>query len=55
MVSHAAAKLSALTLALGDARRPIKVCGGVARAGDAIVLPKLCLIGAQRAADAAML
>lgn len=43
-----------LTLALRDACGTIKISGGVARAGNAVVLSELCLIGAYGAADTAV-
>ena len=43
-----------LTLALRDAGGSVKVRGGVAGAGDAVVLPELRLVGPLRAADAAV-
>lgn len=43
-----------LTLALRDARGAIEISGGVAGAGNAVVLSELCLIGANGAADAAV-
>lgn len=42
------------TFALHDVGGAVKVCGCVSWAGDAVVLPKLPLIGARRTADAAM-
>lgn len=41
-----------LTFAVGDIGGPIKISAGVARTGDTVVLAKLGLIGAHRAADA---
>lgn len=46
--------LETLTLALGDAGGAVEVGGGVARAGDAVVLPELRLVRAHGAADAAV-
>lgn len=43
-----------LTLALGDACGTIEISGGVAGAGNAVVLSELCLIGAYGAADTAV-
>lgn len=43
-----------LTLALRDACGAIEISGGVAGAGNAVVLSELCLIGAYGAADAAV-
>lgn len=43
-----------LTLALRDARGTIEISGCVAGAGNAVILPELCLIGAHGAADAAV-
>lgn len=42
------------TFALHDVSGAIKVGGGVSRAGDAVVLPKLSLIGTRGTADAAV-
>lgn len=44
----------ALTLALRDTGGPIKVCSGVARTGNAVVLSELCLVAAQRATNTAV-
>ncbi len=46
--------LSSITFAVGDVGGAIKVSSGVARAGDAVILPKLGLIGSCRAADTAV-
>lgn len=43
-----------VTFAVGDIGSTVEVGGGVAGAGDAVVLPKLRLIGACWAADAAV-
>lgn len=43
-----------LTLALRDAGGAVEVGGGVSRAGDAVVLPELRLVGPHGAADAAV-
>lgn len=43
-----------LTLALRDACGTIEISGGVAGAGNAVVLSELCLIGAYGAADTAV-
>lgn len=43
-----------LTLALRDAGGTIEIGGCVAGAGNAVILPELCLIGAHGAADAAV-
>lgn len=42
------------TFALHDVSGAIEICGGVSRAGDAVVLAKLSLIRARRTADAAV-
>lgn len=42
------------TFAVGDVGGAVKVGGGVPRAGDAVVLPELGLVGPRRAADAAV-
>lgn len=42
------------TFAVGDIGGTIKVSGGVPGAGDAVVLPKLRLVGSCWAADAAV-
>lgn len=39
---------------MGDIGGAIKIGGGVAWTGDAVVLPKLRLVGSSRAADTAM-
>lgn len=46
--------LSTVTFAMGDVGGAIKVGGGVAWTGDAVVLPELRLVGSGRAADTAM-
>lgn len=46
--------MNGLTLALRDADGPVKVCGGVSRAGDAVILSELSLVGSMRTADATM-
>lgn len=46
--------LSRVTFAMGDIGGTIKVSGGVAWTGDAVVLPKLRLVGSSRAADTAV-
>lgn len=46
--------LGSVTFALGDIGGTVKVSGGVARAGDAVVLPKLRLVGSCWAADTAV-
>lgn len=45
---------SSPTFALGHRGRAVKVGGGVARTGDAVILPKIGLVGAHGAADAAV-
>lgn len=42
------------TFALHDVSGAIKVCGGISRAGDTVVLAKLALICAHGTADAAV-
>lgn len=46
--------LRTLTFAMGHICGSIKVCSGVSRAGDTVVLTKLRLVGSYRAADAAV-
>lgn len=43
---------AAPTFAVCDVGGAVEVCAGVARTGDAVVLAKLGLVGADRAADA---
>jgi len=45
---------SSPTFALGHRGGAVEVGGGVARTGDAVILPKIGLVGAHGAADAAM-
>ena len=45
---------SRVTFAVGDVGGAVKVRGGVPGAGDAIVLPKVILVGASCAADTAV-
>lgn len=42
------------TFAVGDVGGSVEVSGGVPRAGDAVVLPKLRLVGSCWAADTAV-
>ncbi len=46
--------LSGVTFAVGDVGGTVKVSGGVPWAGDAVVLPKLRLVGSCWAADTAV-
>ncbi len=52
--SEASPRAHIHTFALHDVSGAIKVGGGVSRAGDAVVLPKLSLIRARGTADAAV-
>lgn len=45
---------SSLTFAVGDIGGTIEVSGGIPRAGDAVVLSKLRLVGSCWAADTAV-
>lgn len=45
---------SSPTFALGHGGGAVEVGGGVAGTGDAVILPKIRLVGAHGAADAAM-
>jgi len=46
--------LSSVTFAVGDVGGSVEVRGGVPRAGDAVVLAKVRLVGSSCAADAAV-
>lgn len=46
--------MGSVTFAVGDIGGAVEVGGGVPRASDAVVLPKLRLVGSRRAADAAV-
>lgn len=46
--------LSSVTFAVGDIGGAVKISGGVPRTGDAVVLPKLRLVGSCWAADTAV-
>ena len=50
--SSSAVGRAAPTFAVCDVGGAVEVCAGVARTGDAVVLAKLGLVGADRAADA---
>lgn len=45
---------SSITFAVGNVGGTVKVSGGVPRTGDAVILPKLRLVGSCWAADAAV-
>lgn len=46
--------MSSITFTVGDVGGTVKVSGGVPGAGDAVVLPKIRLVGSCWAADAAV-